>query len=407
MQHVIQILPLATTVLVNMLFLQIEAFSTFGIQSVNRRRNNIGNGRFIGSSQFTSPRLTSTTALSVIDVEKEGEEVLSSSLGSNWAKRALLISSFTDGVLASPEAQDFLKSSLVASMMAECKVVAEEVVSNSVLASPCNGPDIEALTNLEEIDDTMNATPTAMHDFLKNNANTPELRLLYIPTAMYALRSDSTNSPGKQRQRARADGKKRRSQIMNHIKSIFNHDIEVLAVTLDLDDGSVKQPAGSEDESLFPSSGKDAFQSWSPHLIYVEGGNTFWLHHCMTKGNWQSYILNACCDRDNWAVYCGKSAGAIIAGSKVETATWKGWDDPSVVPGMEIYADWKSVGSLDMAGGDSFFPHMSEEWTDLVGDKRKEVQDSFVHTLREEEAYCIDGHKKHSFLVRGSPLNES
>ena len=43
----------------------------------------------------------------------------------------------------------------------------------------------------------------------------------------------------------------------------------------------------------------------------------------MTKGDWKSELLNSCCERADWAVYCGKSAGAIIAGSRVETATWK------------------------------------------------------------------------------------
>lgn len=67
--------------------------------------------------------------------------------------------------------------------------------------------------------------------------------------------------------------------------------------------------------------GKSALRDWSPTLIYVEGGNTFWLHHCMTKGDWQDDLVSAITSEDS--VYCGKSAGAILAGRTVETATWK------------------------------------------------------------------------------------
>ena len=38
---------------------------------------------------------------------------------------------------------------------------------------------------------------------------------------MYALRPDSDNTPGKQRQRARADGKKRRTAIINQLQELF------------------------------------------------------------------------------------------------------------------------------------------------------------------------------------------
>merc|ERR1712071_531115 len=105
-------------------------------------------------------------------------------------------------------------------------------------------------------------------------------------------------------------------------------------------------PFGSEDTSLFPTNGKEAINEWAPHLIYVEGGNTFWLQHCIEKGNWGPLLLDACTGEDA-AVYCGKSAGAIIAGKMMETATWKGWDDPSVIEGRERYEDWKDVPGLN------------------------------------------------------------
>mmetsp|Transcript_53223 Transcript_53223/g.57767 ORF Transcript_53223/g.57767 Transcript_53223/m.57767 type:complete len:140 (-) Transcript_53223:584-1003(-) len=90
-------------------------------------------------------------------------------------------------------------------------------------------------------------------------------------------------------------------------------------------------------------SGKEAIREWEPHLIYVQGGNTFWLHHCMEKGDWTQDLIDACCcnsndatntDQDSSplppsllspfsAVYCGVSAGAILAGQHLQTASWK------------------------------------------------------------------------------------
>ena len=196
----------------------------------------------------------------------------------------------------------------------------------------------------------------------------PTIRILFIPTAMYALRKDSKNSAGKQRQRNRADAKKRRSQLVQFIESLYVHDcnedsseqskddrydamnlevsqswfyskciMNTCAVTLDFDDGSIKQPiaktyqhTNDNNDVHFPMDGKDALTKWKPHLIYVEGGNTFWLKHCIDKGNWSQLIQDACCmtsndisDADFASMYVGVSAGAIAAGKYVDIASWK------------------------------------------------------------------------------------
>ena len=120
--------------------------------------------------------------------------------------------------------------------------------------------------------------------------------------------------------------------------------------------------------------------------MYVEGGNTFWLAHCIKEGDWSNILTNAVAgtrgdddmERENAAavppaVYIGKSAGAIIAGKYIETATWKEWDDPSVVPGMTEYSDWIGAKGLGLVDACSFFPHMSSDWEDLVQTKKKEL----------------------------------
>lgn len=286
------------------------------------------------------------------------------------------------------------------------------------------------------------------------------VRILYIPTASYALNPQSSNTPGKQRQRARADGKKRRTQLLKLLEDLLssNHDnnennsgsdggdggggespdengsdprlrrrrINLLSTTLDLDDGSLKQPVGSTNAALFPTTDSEALTTWRPHLVYVEGGNTFWLQHCIDKGGYSSLIKNAVCgateDGGVGAVYVGKSAGAIVAGRWMATATWKGWDDPSVVPGKEVYEDWmecegfgfvrsgdddKGANEEEGDGGVSFFPHMSDDWNDIVKEKRdggSGVRGDVV-CLREDDACCVIGERKLSFVASGqSPI---
>lgn len=304
------------------------------------------------------------------------------------------------------------------------------MLKSSVEFSPCNGPNVDALNNLEAVDqlyergqqfsaddfDTTNEKVDTWSSETLSYLNTDtnhdlNVRVLYIPTAAYALNPQSSNTPGKQRQRARADGKKRRTQLLNLINELLNDSddtqFNILATTLDLDDGSLKQPVGSDDASLFPMSDKAALSTWNPHLIYVEGGNTFWLQHCIEKGNYSALMKDACTGPFG-AIYCGKSAGAIVAGVNVATATWKGWDDPSVVPGKETYDDWLNCRGFEFVGERlSFFPHMSDAWNDLVKEKMEaqNLEEADVHCLREEDACCVMGDKKLSFVASGlSPI---
>jgi len=256
----------------------------------------------------------------------------------------ILISSFTDGIEKPFLAKEFLKYSLSRAFAKDAVLRKEEEVRKSVLKSPCAGPNIEDLNDLEKLDtDAMvsdgemffnedgenqaidNSVNILLRSLIGDGEIPLDLRVLYIPTALYALKKDSKNTPGKQRQRARADGKKRRNAIVRLLGELFHKHkgVRVLAITLDLDDGSLKQPQGTEDMSFFPEGGEEALNSWRPHLIYVEGGNTFWLQHCIEKGNWLNQIKSACVGPNASAVYVGKSAGAIICGKNVETATWK------------------------------------------------------------------------------------
>lgn len=192
-----------------------------------------------------------------------------------WATHALLFSSWTDGVAANKDAQLLLKYSLLTKMLREKLNNHEEEVKSSVEFSPCNGPDISALNNLEIADvlldqgnsilesnsiinDSFSTWSKGVLKWLLRTNKSVELKFLYIPTAMYALSPSSSNTPGKQRQRARADGKKRRDQVMKLLNEMFTENddettkLNICAITLDLDDGSLKQPAGFLNQDSVP-----------------------------------------------------------------------------------------------------------------------------------------------------------
>lgn len=321
-----------------------------------------------------------------------------------WMNCGVLISSFSDGVMPNEDAQIFLQRGLVNALLLEERHRLEHAVKASAIQSPCYGPDVTVLDRLQDVDRRIEqvekyATPL---DLL--NAHEPvSIRLLYIPTAMYAIRSNSENTPGKQRQRARADGKKRRTRIVDVLKELIpTENTTILAATLDFDDGSVKQTEGAASQAVFPQSGKDAMRDWEPHIIYVEGGNTFWLYHCIEKGHWDEDLVRYCTG-PRQGVYCGSSAGAIVAGASIETACWKGWDDPTVVPGRNGYKDWKNVTGLRLVGATSIFPHMEDRWADTVRERQEKLREP-VLCLRDDEALCVSGHKQLAYVTKGAQI---
>lgn len=317
---------------------------------------------------------------------------------SEWIlQQGLLLSSFTNGLQNNKAAQHVLRRGLVRTLLLQAIRHTERIVHDSATCSPCCGPtNVSAWTLLEQLDD-------ALYQLDSTNDNNPlevlppgflpVLKVVYIPTAMYALRPDSHNTPGKQRQRARVDAKKRRDELFHFLEELMG-PIIIQICTLDWEDGSVKQPQQSSvaDNSLhdIPVVGKAVLNNndWDPHLVYVQGGNTFWLHHCMKKGNWDQDLQKLC---QNNAFYIGSSAGSILAGRQMQTACWKGWDDPRVVPGMEQYESWEAVPGLDMVGGHSFFVHYEEDkWSTVV----KEKSVSKLVTIRDDEAVYVDGRKR-------------
>ncbi len=332
----------------------------------------------------------------------------------------LLLSSFTDGLRNNVVAQEVLRRGLIRTLVLEAVRHVESIVQQSATFSPCCGPtNVAAWSCLEQLDEAISKLDDDIDDPLEVfwNCFTEKdyasllpntvLRVAYVPTAMYALRPESQNTSGKQRQRARADAKQRRDELFRLLQELMTHSqhdsmIPVQICTVDWDDGSVKQPQQSQycplDLATIPTQGKQVFNEWSPHLVYVQGGNTFWLHHCMTKGDWDKDLLQL---RSN-SFYIGSSAGAILTGRWMQTACWKEWDDPRVVPGMEDYAAWESVPGLQMMGDYSVFVHYEEEqWATKVEEKSREMEGGRRHliTLRDDQALFVNGRQRQVLIL--------
>jgi hypothetical protein len=206
-------------------------------------------GAFSGRYRLTSFTRQSARPLRLGLMQSPGED--------KWLTTGMLVSSFSDGIKPSEQAQDFLMHGLVKALWMERQKKAEKDVEESVIQSPCCGPDVSALDTMEDVDvglsnlEEQSGSWEALMESLGDEERL-ELRFLYIPTAMYALRKGSNNTPGKQRQKARADGKSRRNEIVKVIEDKLGEKASVLAATLDLDDGSIKHPEGVDDLSRFP-----------------------------------------------------------------------------------------------------------------------------------------------------------
>jgi hypothetical protein len=351
----------------------------------------------------------------------------------------MLFSSFSNGVLPSPRARRALRMGLVGAILRQRQMELEGQLERSALHSPCSGPDAQVLSRLEVVDraleglvlaagaggsdderiaasdlaaDTVGSIleecfsqPTTRTSTKSAQGGLLSVRVVYVPTAMYALRKDSTSTAGKQRQRARSDAKKRRDEVCGLISDLLSFGdsghrtsrkaISIDAVTLDWADGSLKHVACTG--SPPPSNGRQALAGWRPHLVYVQGGNTFWLHHCVEKGGWSRVLADAL--RDGSAYYCGSSAGAIVAGASMDPASWKEWDDCTVVPdpSRSRYQDWRDVPGMGLVGRHSFFPHMSDAWQTLVDQKQSERVsggtngDWRVVCMRDKDVCLVDG----------------
>ena len=135
------------------------------------------------------------------------------------------------------------------------------------------------------------------------------------------------------------------------------------------------------------------------NILYMDGGNTFYLqHHLLRSAFWPSFKEHMA-TTGNY-VYIGVSAGAIVAGNSIETAYWKGWDDPTASGTIseEWTVDRKEGAKL--APDESFFMHYDADiHQGLVEESSRRFEGSFlVRTVKNNNAliYGEDEKANHS-----------
>jgi peptidase E len=103
---------------------------------------------------------------------------------------------------------------------------------------------------------------------------------------------------------------------------------------------------------------RKAIQALDPHVLWVTGGNTFFLRHFMQSSGFDKLAKELCAPAPGRRalVYVGQSAGSICAAASVEIAHFKGWDDPAKAPAPTLHYGLRLVGE-----NTSVFPHYSFE----------------------------------------------
>ena len=110
--------------------------------------------------------------------------------------------------------------------------------------------------------------------------------------------------------------------------------------------------------------------------IWVTGGNTFFLWHHMRRAGVDKLVKRRVA---SGCLYVGQSAGAIVAGTTIRTAFWKGWDDPAAAGPAVDWSDEANLRGMGLtAESCAFFPHYDEAWAQLVRERSGEVDGRLV-----------------------------
>eukprot|EP00439_Symbiodinium_sp_Y106_P032804 s2303_g3.t3 len=175
-------------------------------------------------------------------------------------------------------------------------------------------------------------------------------RLAYIGTARTAPRKDS--------ERPLKDQRKKRRYEARHRSKLLGEALGASSVeNIFLEDMAKDSEAGARQLS---NALKIALGNDARGILFVDGGNTFWLwFHAKQAG--LSAALRELRASTSFA-YVGVSAGAILSGRTCNTAYWKGWDDPTVVPSESLQESLDGLALTNQA----VFPHYGPQWEETV-----------------------------------------
>lgn len=118
-------------------------------------------------------------------------------------------------------------------------------------------------------------------------------------------------------------------------------------------------------------------------ILYINGGNTFYLMDLIRKKGVDKYLEQLI---ENGKIYLGVSAGSIIAGNNISVAGWKpGWDKNLV-----NLNDLRGFGWIPYVVS----PHFTEEDRDLLEEKSKQLnQNIFAITDKQAILFTDNNYK--------------
>ena len=124
-------------------------------------------------------------------------------------------------------------------------------------------------------------------------------------------------------------------------------------------------------------------------IIYVQGGNTFYLLKQMRKSGFDKIIKKLL---RKGIVYIGVSAGSIVAGKTIETAGWKTDKDKFGLLNL------KGLKLIDL----NIFVHYKPEYAEMIKQKSKRAKKK-LRILTDEQALFVFG-KKTTLVGEGEAI---
>jgi dipeptidase E len=125
-------------------------------------------------------------------------------------------------------------------------------------------------------------------------------------------------------------------------------------------------------------------------IVYVQGGNTFYLLKQMQRCNFKKVMKKLF---KKGVIYIGVSAGSIVAGKNIETAGW--------------YGDQNLAGLKDLRGLNfapfSIFPHYKPEHAEIIKKQPQKIKNKLKIITDEQAIFIFDS--QISLVGRGEAIN--
>lgn len=124
-------------------------------------------------------------------------------------------------------------------------------------------------------------------------------------------------------------------------------------------------------------------------IIYVEGGNTFYLLEVANKSGFSKIIRDLLANGGK--VYVGTSAGSIIAGPDINSTKYI--DDLTVVPKLKDFTGFSLVNYVVIPhiGNEDFYKKNEAEYNELFKDLKNQQHPHIM--LRDTQAVYVEGNK--------------